>query len=107
MHITIILPVVLYGCETWSVRLREEHRLMVFDSRVIRKIFRPKRDEITGNWRGLHKEELYDSYLSPSIIWVTKSRRIKWAGHIARMGDVTGAYGILVGKREGMKPLGR
>jgi hypothetical protein len=82
---TIILPVVLYGCETWSLTLREEHRLRVFENRVLRRIFGPKRDEVTGEWRKLHIKELHDLYSSPSIIRIIKSRRMSWAGHVARM----------------------
>ena len=82
---TIILPVVLYGCETWSLTLREERRLRVFDSRVLRRIFGPKRDGVTGEWRRLHNEELNDMYCSPTIFRLTKSRKILWAGHVARM----------------------
>jgi hypothetical protein len=73
---TIILPVVLYGCETWSLTLREEHRLRVFENRVLRKIFGPKRDEVTGRWRKLH-EELHGLYSSPNIIRVIKARRMR------------------------------
>jgi hypothetical protein len=73
IHKTIILPVILYGCETWSLTLREEHRLRVFENRVLRRIFRPKRDEVTGEWRKLHNEELRDLYSSPSIIRIIKS----------------------------------
>jgi hypothetical protein len=79
---TIILPVVLYGCETWSLTLREEHGLRVFENRVLR-IFGPKRDEVMDEWRNLHHEELHDLYSSPSIIRIIKSRRMKWAGHVA------------------------
>jgi hypothetical protein len=104
---TIILPVVLYGCETFSLTLREEHRLIVFENRVLRRIFGPKRDEVTGGWRKLHNDELHDLYSSPSIIMVIKARRMRWAGHMARMGEVRGAYNILVGRSEGMRPLGR
>jgi hypothetical protein len=104
---TIILPVVLYGCETWSVTLREEHRLTVFENRVLRGIFGPKRDEVTGEWRRLHNEELYDKYSSQNIIRVIKSRRMRWAGHVALMGEGRGAYRILVGRPEGRRPLGR
>jgi hypothetical protein len=83
---TIILPVVLYGCETWPLTLREEHRLKVFDNRVLRRVFGPKRDEVTGDWRKLHNEELHNLYLSPSIITMIRSRMMEWAGHVARMG---------------------
>jgi hypothetical protein len=75
MHKNIILPVVLYGCETWSLTLREDRRLRVFENRVLRRIFGPKRDEITREWRGLH-----DLYTSPNIVRVIKSRRMRWAG---------------------------
>jgi hypothetical protein len=81
---TIILPVVLYGCETWSLTLRKEIRLRVFENRVLRSIFGPKRDEVTGEWRKLHNEELRDLYSSSSIIRIMKSRRMKLAGHVAR-----------------------
>jgi hypothetical protein len=80
---TIILPVVLYGCETWSLTLREEYRLRVFKNRVLR-IFAPKRDEVIGDRRKLH-EELHNLYSSPSIIRMIKSRRMRWAGHVTRM----------------------
>jgi hypothetical protein len=86
-HKTIILPVVLYGCETWSLTLREEHRLRMFENRVLRRIFGPKRDEVTGEWRKLHNEELHILYSSPNIIRQIKSRRIRWAGHVACMGE--------------------
>jgi hypothetical protein len=104
---TIILLVVLYGCETWSLTLREEHRLRVFKNRVLRRIFGPKRDGVTGEWRRLHNEELNDLYSSPNIIRVIKSRRMRGAGHVARMGEGRGAYRVLVGRPEGRRPLGR
>jgi hypothetical protein len=83
---TIILPVVLYGCETWSLTLREEHRLRVFENRVLRRIFEPKRDEVTREWRKLYNEELHNLYSSPDIIGQVRSRRMRWAGHVARFG---------------------
>jgi hypothetical protein len=104
---TIILPVVLYGCENWSLMLREGHRLRVFENRVLRRIFGPKRDDMTGGWRKLHNEELHGLYSSPSIIKVIKARRMRWARYVARMGEVRGAYNILVGRPEGRRPLGR
>jgi hypothetical protein len=79
------MPVVLYGCETWSLTLREKHRLRVFKNRVLRGIFGPKRDEVTAEWRKLHNEELRDLYSSPSIITIITSRRMRRAGHVARM----------------------
>jgi hypothetical protein len=99
--------VVLYECETWSLTLREEHRLKVFENRMLRRIFGPKRDEVTGEWRKLHNEELRDLYSSPSIIRITKSRRMKWADRVARMMKKRNAYRLLVGKPEGKRPLGR
>jgi hypothetical protein len=104
---TIILPVVLYGCEAWSLTLREVHRLRVFENRLVRRIFGLKRDEVTGEWKKLHNEELRDLYSSPSIIRIIKSRRMRWAGHVARMGEKSNAYKLLVGKPEGKRPLGR
>jgi hypothetical protein len=86
--------VVLYGCETWSLILREEHRLRVFDNRVLRRIFVPKRDEVTGEWRKLHNEEFHNLYSSPNIIRMIKSRRMRWAGHVSRMGEKRNAYRI-------------
>ena len=107
IYINIILPLVLYGCETWSPTLREERRLKVFENRVLRRVFGPKRDEVTGEWRKLHNEELNDRYSSPNIVRVIKPRRIRWAGHVARMGEGRGVYRVLVGKPEGKRPLGR
>jgi hypothetical protein len=77
--------VVLYGCETWFLILREEHRLRVFEIRLLRRIFGPKRDEVTGEWRKLHNEELHDLSSSPSIIRIIKSRNMRWAVNVARM----------------------
>jgi hypothetical protein len=91
---------------TLSLTSREEHRLTVFENRVHRRIFGPKRDEVTGGWRKLHNEELHGLYSSPSIVRVIKAR-MKWVGHVARMGEVRGAYNILVGWPEGRRPLGR
>jgi hypothetical protein len=95
---TIILLVVLYGCETWSLTLRDECRLRVFENRVLRRIFGTERDEVTGEWRKLHNEELYVLHSSPNLIRVSKSRRRRWAGHVARMGESRGEYRVLVGE---------
>ncbi len=102
-----MLPVVLYGCETWSLKLREEQRLRVFENRVLRGIFGPKRDRLRGEWRKLHNEEYNDLYCSPSIVWVIKSRRLRWAGHVSRMKEGRGVHKVLVGKPEGKIPLWR
>jgi hypothetical protein len=98
----LIIPVVLYGCETWSLTLREERRLRVFENRVLRRIFGPKRDRVTGEWRKLH-----NLYSSPDIIRQVKSRRMRWVGHVARMGEGRNVYKVLVRKPEGKRPLGR
>ena len=103
----IILPVMLYGCETWSLILREERRLRMFENRVLRRIFGPRRDEVTGEWRKLHKEELNDLYSSPNIVRVIKSRRMRWSGHVACVGESKGIYRVWVGKPERKRPLGR
>jgi hypothetical protein len=102
---TIILPVVLYGCETWSVTLREEHRLRVFENRVLRGIFGPTGDEVTGEWRKLHSGELRNLYSSPDIVRQIKSRRMRWAGHVARMGEGRNVYRVLEGTPEGKDHL--
>jgi hypothetical protein len=99
---TIILPVVLYGCETLSLTITEEHKL-----RVLRGIFGTKRDGVTGGWRKLRTEELHNLYSSPSIIRIMKWRRMRCAGHVARMGEKRNVYRLLVGKAEGKRPLGR
>jgi hypothetical protein len=104
---TGIFPVVLCGCETWSLTLTEEHRLRVFENRVLRRIFGPRRDEVTGDWRKLHNEEVHNLYSSPNIIRMIKSRRMRWARHVARMGETRNAYRILVRKPKGKRPLGR
>jgi len=83
----IILPLVVYGCGTWSFALRNERRLRGFENRVLERIFGPKRDQVTGEWRKLHIEELNDLYASSNIVRVIKSKRIRWAGHVARMGE--------------------
>jgi hypothetical protein len=93
--------VVLYGYETWSLTLREEQRLRVFESRVLRRIFGPKRDEVTEDWRKPHNEDLHTLYSSLCIIRMIKLRRMRWTGHVARMGKKRKAYRILVGKPEG------
>jgi hypothetical protein len=102
---TIILPVILYGCETWSLTLWEQHRLRVFENRALR-IFGPKRDVVTGCWRKLHNEELHNLYCLPSIIKMIQSRMMRTV-HVARMGEKRNAYRILVTKPEGKRPLGR
>ncbi|KAJ4450474.1 hypothetical protein ANN_01899 [Periplaneta americana] len=104
---TVILPVLLYGCETWTLTLREEHRLRVFENKVLRKIFGAKRDEVTGEWRKLHNTEQHALYSSPDIIRNIKSRHLRWAGHVARMDESRNAYRVLVGRPEGKRPLGR
>jgi hypothetical protein len=104
---TIILPVVLYGCETWSLTLREDRKLRVFEDMVLRRTFEPRRDDVTGEWRRLHKEELNYLNSSPNIVPVIKSRRMRWAGHVAHIGEERGAYRVLVGKPDGRRPLVR
>jgi hypothetical protein len=99
--------VVLYECENWSLTLREERRLRVFENRVLRRVFEPKRDKVTGEWRKLHNEELNDLYSLPNIVRVVKLRRMRWAGHVARMGVDRDMYRVLVEKPEGNRPLGR
>jgi hypothetical protein len=90
-----------------SFTLREECRLRVFENKVLRRIFGPERDQVTGEWRRLHNKELYDLYFSQNIIRVIKSKRLRWAGHVARMGERRGAYRVSVGKPQRRRPLGR
>jgi hypothetical protein len=104
---TIILPDVLYGCETWSLTLRVQHRVRVSENRVLRRIFGPQRDEVTGEWRKLHSEELHILYSSPNIIRQIKSRRMRRVGHVACMGEKRNVYRVLMGKPEGKRPLER
>ena len=104
---TIILPVVSYGCATWSLTLQEERKLGVSENMVLRRICGPRRDEVMGEYRRLHNVELNDLYSSPNIVRVIKSRRMRWAGHVARMCEERGVYRVLVGKLEGRRPLGR
>ena len=92
---------------TWSLTLREERKVRVFQNMVLWRIFGPRRDEMTGEWRRLHNEELNDLYCSPNIVRVIKSRRMRWAGHVARMGEERGVYRVLLGKPEERRPLGR
>ena len=80
----------MYGCEAWSLTAREERKLRVFENMMLRRIFVPRRDEVTGEWKRLHNEELYGLYISPNIVRVIKSRRMRWAGHVARMGGGEG-----------------
>jgi len=101
IHRIKILSVVLYGCETWSLTLKEEHGVRVFENMMLRRILGPKRDEVTGERRKLYTEELNDLYSSPNIVRVMKSGRMRWAGHVARVGYRKVAYSFLVGKREG------
>jgi hypothetical protein len=101
------LPVVLYGCESWSLTLRDECRLRVFENKVLRRIFGPKRDEVTGEWRTLYKKKFYVQDSSPNIIRVSKSRRLRWTGHVARMGERRDAHRVLVQEPEERRPLGR
>ena len=96
----------LYCCEVWSFTLREERRLRVFENRILRRIFEPKRDE-NGEWRRLHNEELHSLYRSLNIVRVIKYRRLRWAGHVARMEEGRSAFKILTGKSIEKRPLGR
>jgi hypothetical protein len=106
-HETIILPVVLCGCETWSLTLREEQRLRVLENRVLRRIYKPKRGEIIGGWRKRYGDEIHNLYSFPSIITITKSWRMRWEGNVARIGNNINAYRILEGKPDGNRLSGR
>ena len=97
---TVILPVVSYGCETWSLTLREERKLRVLENMDLRRIFGPRREEVTEEWRKFHNEELNNLYSSPNILRVIKSRRMRWAGHVARIGEERRVYRVLLGKLE-------
>jgi hypothetical protein len=97
---TIILLVVLYGCETWSLTVSEEHKLKLFENRLLGRIFGLKRDRVMGRWRQLHNEELHNLYSSPSIIRIMKSRRMRCVGHVARMGEKRNMCRLLIGKPE-------
>ena len=97
---------VLYGCETWSLISRKERRLKVCRGQDVEEICEPKRDEVTGERRKLHNMELHDFYFSLNSLWVIKSRRMRWAGHVACTGELRGAYRVLVGRPEGTRTLG-
>jgi len=107
IHRTIILLVIIYGCESWSRTLRDEHYLRLFKNRVLRRVFGPGRDKVTGILRKLHNERLNDLHSSPNIIQVITSRRMRWAEHVTCMGERRGACRVLVGKPGGKRPLGR
>ena len=99
--------VLLYGCETWSLTLREERSLRLFENRVLRRVFGPRRDEVTGNGENYIMRSLGDLYSLPNIVRVVKSRRLRWSGHMACMGEGRGVHRVLVGKPEGKRSLGR
>ena len=103
---TIISSVVFYGCETWFLTLREECRLRIFENRILRRIFGPKRGQ-NGEIRRIHNEELHSVYRLPNIVRVVKSKRLRWAGHVARMEEGRSAFKILTCKPTGKRPLGR
>jgi hypothetical protein len=106
IHRSIVLPIVLYGCGTWFFRSRKEYRLRFIENRLRRKIFGTKEDEEIGAWRRIHKEELHEFFSLPNIIRMIKSRRLKWAGHVARMWERRNTCRILVGKFDGKRPRG-
>ena len=103
----VCVYIYIYGCETWSLTLREERRLRVFENRVLRRIFGPRRDGVTGEWRKLHNQELNDLYSSSNIVRVIKSRRMRWEGHVERMEEGRVVHKVLVGKPDGKRPVGR
>ena len=103
---TLFSYIVLYGCATWSATFREELSLRVFENGVLRRIFGPRRDEVTGEWREIHKEKLNGLYHSPNTVRLIKSRRMRWAGHVARMGDSRAVYRVLWGNMKGRDHLG-
>jgi hypothetical protein len=107
IYTTKNMPVIWYGCVTWSLTLREERILGVFGKRVLRRIFPPKKHEVIGEWRYLHNEELSDLYSTPNVFREIKSRRIKLMEHVARTGEKRGVYKVMVGKSEGKRLLGR
>ena len=107
IHETVLLPVILYVCETWTLTLREEKRLTVFKNKVLRKIFGLKRDDQTDQWRRLHNGELNDLYGKSDIIRIVMSRRVRWAGHVAPMGNERVTWKLIVGKPESKRPIGR
>jgi hypothetical protein len=94
------MPLVLYGWETWFRTLKEEHRLRIFEDKELRRLFAPRRNEVTGGWKKLHNEEHRDMYSAPSLIRIIKTRRMKWAGHVARMRKKRNVYRLLVGKKD-------
>jgi hypothetical protein len=104
---TTILPVILYGCETWSLTLREEHGLRVLEDRVLRRIFGPKGDEVTGECRKMHNVEFHNLYSSLDVFRQIKPRRMTWAGRVTRAEKGRNVYRVLVGKPEGKRPLRR
>ena len=103
----IVINVNKYGNRYFCQLLRGGRKLRVFENMVLRRIFGPRRDEVKGEWRRLHNEEINDLYSSPNIVRVIKSRRMRWAGHVARVGEERDVYRVLVGKPEGKRPLGR
>jgi hypothetical protein len=106
MHISY-RPIAFADSYRWSLTVSEEHKRRVFENRVLRRIFGPKRDGVTRGWRKLRNEELHNLYSSSSIIRIIKSRRMRWVGHVARMGEKRNVYRLLIGKPEGKRPLGR